>query len=73
MSSQFRGPRPATGQLSAPARPVRRESYPDCGPQSRHNAAPGCRRVSNSRRDEWTDSGDEFRYLPTFDAEGGAS
>ena len=71
MSSQFRGHRPATGQLSAPARPVRRESYPDISPQSSHIIATGWRYVHTSRCAEWPAWTDEIRYMLTLDPEGG--
>ncbi len=70
MRSQFRGPRLVTGEASTSARPApRRESYPDCTPQSRHNPRSGRRHVAA----EWTDSGDEYRYVITAHQEGGVA
>ena len=71
MSSQHSGPRPATGQFSAPARPARRESYPDISPQSRHNAGThqaGSEPVPWSKWPEWTD---QVRFTVALDPEGG--
>lgn len=83
MASQFRGHSPATAE-SRPLR-ARRESYPNLGPDStpkRERAIPYREKsplagpealwlsdATAAQGDDWTDSGDDYRY--TLAAEGG--